>query len=336
VIVWDRGSWYPEGDPAAGYRAGKLKFRLDGEKLHGTWMLVRMHGRERERQEPWLLIKERDEAARPAADYSVVDALPNSVLSQRAVVEAPKAKARATEPSKRSTAAAATRASRASAAAATDDAEPSPAVRRAPAKSADAGPASKKPRSSRAIAKKAPDPASALPAGAVKAALPDTLAPELATLVADVPADGDWSYEIKFDGYRVLARIGRGEVRLLTRNGNDWTAKLKGNRRRDRPTRHRLGVARRRDRRARRARRLRLRGAAESPSMPAARRSATSSSTCRTTAGHDLRQVALGERRALLGRLLAEADGIVRFSQDFESDAERASCATPAGCTSRA
>jgi bifunctional non-homologous end joining protein LigD len=32
----------------------------------------------------------------------------------------------------------------------------------------------------------------------------------------------------KFDGYRVLARIGRGEVRLLTRNGNDWTAKLKG------------------------------------------------------------------------------------------------------------
>ncbi len=91
VIVWDRGTWHPEGDPAAGYRAGKLKFRLDGEKLQGTWMLVRMHGRDNERQEPWLLIKDRDEAARPAAEYSVVDALPNSVLSNRAVVEASKA-----------------------------------------------------------------------------------------------------------------------------------------------------------------------------------------------------------------------------------------------------
>src|SRR5947208_6470529 len=65
VIVWDNGTWEPVGDARAGYRAGKLKFRLNGKKLQGGWTLVRMHGREGERQEPWLLIKERDDAARP-------------------------------------------------------------------------------------------------------------------------------------------------------------------------------------------------------------------------------------------------------------------------------
>src|SRR5258708_7306621 len=80
VIVWDRGEWVPHGDPVKGYRDGKLKFELRGHKLQGSWTLVRMRGRGQERQEPWLLIKERDEAARPAADYDVVEALPDSVL----------------------------------------------------------------------------------------------------------------------------------------------------------------------------------------------------------------------------------------------------------------
>ena len=52
---------------------------------HGGWTLVRMHGRGDERQEPWLLIKERDEAARPASEYSVVEAEPGSVLSDRTI-----------------------------------------------------------------------------------------------------------------------------------------------------------------------------------------------------------------------------------------------------------
>jgi bifunctional non-homologous end joining protein LigD len=95
VIVWDRGSWEPAGDPQAGYRAGKLKFVLHGEKLRGGWTLVRIHGREGERQEPWLLIKERDAEARPAGAYSVVDAQPNSVLSGRALPDKQPAPARA-------------------------------------------------------------------------------------------------------------------------------------------------------------------------------------------------------------------------------------------------
>ena len=91
VIVWDNGTWEPVGDPEAGYRAGKLKFRLAGKKLHGGWTLVRMHGRAGERQEPWLLIKERDDAARPSAEYSVVEAEPKSVLSDRTIADRPTA-----------------------------------------------------------------------------------------------------------------------------------------------------------------------------------------------------------------------------------------------------
>jgi bifunctional non-homologous end joining protein LigD len=61
--------------------------------------------------------------------------------------------------------------------------------------------------------------------GAAKLKIPDTFSPELATLVSEPPA-GDWLYEIKFDGYRMLARIKDGQVNLFTRNGKDWTNRL--------------------------------------------------------------------------------------------------------------
>ena len=63
VMLWDRGTWAPMGDPHADLAEGKLKFHLDGERLSGGWMLVRMPPRGRETRENWLLIKERDEAA---------------------------------------------------------------------------------------------------------------------------------------------------------------------------------------------------------------------------------------------------------------------------------
>jgi bifunctional non-homologous end joining protein LigD len=165
VIIWDKGVWIPLEDPRKGYREGKLKFELRGHKLHGRWTLVRMKGRGDQRQDPWLLIKEKDDFARPAADYSVVDEMPDSVkdLADR----------------------------------------PGPAAATAAA------------------------PAAGPPAGARKAALPRELQPELATLVDQPPEDADnWIFEIKFDGYRMLARSEGGRVKLVTRNGNDWTHRL--------------------------------------------------------------------------------------------------------------
>nr|WP_314623283.1 DNA ligase D [uncultured Noviherbaspirillum sp.] len=84
VIVWDRGSWTPVGDAAEGYRKGRLKFTLEGEKLSGGWALVRM-GKPRESKENWLLIKERDEAAREGREAEVTALLPDSVLSGKSV-----------------------------------------------------------------------------------------------------------------------------------------------------------------------------------------------------------------------------------------------------------
>ncbi|MEP6791762.1 MAG: DNA ligase D, partial [Ramlibacter sp.] len=163
VIIWDKGTWVPLEDPRKGYRDGKLKFEMRGHKMHGRWTLVRMKGRG-EKQPPWLLIKERDDFVQAAAQFSVVDEMPDSVKS---LADKPSGKV-------------------------------------AQATAAD-GP----------------------PQGAKKAALPESLQPQLATLVDAPPQDpGNWIYEIKFDGYRMLTRAAGGHIKLFTRNGNDWTHKL--------------------------------------------------------------------------------------------------------------
>ncbi|WP_431096180.1 DNA ligase D [Polaromonas aquatica] len=181
VIVWDRGLWTPIGDPVKGLKSGKLKFELHGEKLKGGWTLVRMHGRGDDKQEPWLLIKEHDEFARPEKEFDILKAQPNSVLSGKPL--------------------------------------PRDATAAAPTRKTAARKAQAKPRARRAD--------EGIPEGAVKAKLPETLAPQLATLVTRPPADPEgWVYEIKYDGYRILARIDGPSVRLFTRKGNDWTDKL--------------------------------------------------------------------------------------------------------------
>lgn len=83
VMVWDRGTWEPIGDSAAGLAKGDFKFELHGSKLHGRWVLVRMKPRPGDRAENWLLIKERDEEVRPAEEYDVLTARPESALSGR-------------------------------------------------------------------------------------------------------------------------------------------------------------------------------------------------------------------------------------------------------------
>src|SRR6267143_336307 len=65
VLLWDRGTWVPIGDPHEGLRRGNLKLELRGKKLKGKWALIRMRGRDpEESKKNWLLIKERDPGAR--------------------------------------------------------------------------------------------------------------------------------------------------------------------------------------------------------------------------------------------------------------------------------
>ncbi|MBL9125150.1 MAG: non-homologous end-joining DNA ligase [Planctomycetaceae bacterium] len=86
VLLWDRGVWTPEADPHQGFREGKLKFTLDGEKLRGGWTLVRMRTRDRAGRN-WLLIKERDRFARSAPKRDVTVARSRSVKSGQSLAQ---------------------------------------------------------------------------------------------------------------------------------------------------------------------------------------------------------------------------------------------------------
>ncbi|MGO4387038.1 non-homologous end-joining DNA ligase [Microvirga sp. 2YAF29] len=94
VLLWDRGTWEPEGDPHDAYEKGRLTFRLDGEKLHGTWHLVRMARRPREKQPSWLLIKAEDSYARSEDDPDILEEAPLSVKTGCSIEEIAPARAK--------------------------------------------------------------------------------------------------------------------------------------------------------------------------------------------------------------------------------------------------
>ncbi|MFG1283460.1 DNA ligase D [Xanthobacter autotrophicus] len=190
VIIWDHGTWTPVGDPHTSYAKGHLEFTLDGEKLTGRWHLVRMASRTGEMKENWLLIKADDAAARPEGAPDILVEQPNSVVSGRDVGDLSP-----DDPPRRKAAAARGGATRKTAPA------PGPAPSPAPSPSLDL----------------------ALPRGAKVAPLPDFVPPSLATLARRAPAGRRYIHEIKFDGYRIEARIEGGKVRLLTRTGLNWT-----------------------------------------------------------------------------------------------------------------
>ena len=275
VIVWDRGVWIPQGDPAAAYEKGRLKFQLEGEKLGGLWNLVRTHLEGK--QEQWFLIKSKDSFARAKTEYDIVEDQPDSVLSERTLI----AKKRATEQSP-----------------------------------------TKPPKQ---IAKKKAaitTPPSIALTGAQIAPLPESIKPELATLVDSAP-DGDWRYELKFDGYRIVARIDSGKVQLFTRNGHDWSAKM--------------------PRQTKALKKLGLESAwldgevvvADEEGMPdfQALQNAFESGRHESIVfylfdmpylnGMDLREVVLEQRRAALAAVLERGtDDALRFSEDFGESAD--------------
>jgi bifunctional non-homologous end joining protein LigD len=363
VQVWDQGQWVPEGDPRQAYARGRLSFELQGQKLHGSWHLVRT--RSTGKVQNWLLMKSRDAAARSGEAAEITAQETESALSGRgieaiesepdrlwhsgkrhgdgadatgpepaaggggrgaakakavpaaegdgrsagsagkkaspaanggkkaavgraspaakggkkaaarrgspaarsgkkAVVEKPSSAAKRGEraPGKQvfpavgkkapanaaalaarsgkgsASAASAARSGKGSASAASaarngrSPASAAPAARKtsttAAARSGKSSPPRTAPsKTSAAFAAhsgKPPDP-SAYPQ-ARKAALPDFIPPQLATLVSEAPAGDDWLHEIKLDGYRLQLRFDHRDVKLLTRRGHDWSARM--------------------------------------------------------------------------------------------------------------
>jgi bifunctional non-homologous end joining protein LigD len=197
VMIWDRGYWEPEGDPHEMLTKGDLKFRLEGERLHGSWVLVRMKPRERERTTNWLLIKHRDESAVDGSESLLTETQTTSVASERSMEEI----------------------------AAGEGKGPKPFMtgggRRASAKAVWQSNRPEKESSGRSALRASPAPK-------VKAAaMPDFIEPELAKLVDRPPPGSGWAHEIKFDGYRLQLRVEGGKASLKTRKGLDWTPKFK-------------------------------------------------------------------------------------------------------------
>ena len=188
VMVWDRGYWRPEGpDPPQMQLAdGNLKFTLEGEKLHGSWVLVRMRNdRDGGKRTNWLLIKHRDDAARPGAGESILNE-DRSAASGRTLEEIAAGKGRG----------------------------PKPFMTQATSRAkATAVWHSNRTRTSRSSRKGGKPP-------------PEFLPPQLAKLVDHPPSGPGWAHEIKLDGYRMQLRVYDGEATLRTRKGLDWTEKF--------------------------------------------------------------------------------------------------------------
>ncbi|MFD1703475.1 DNA ligase D [Methylopila henanensis] len=289
VVLWDRGRWSPIGDAAHGFKKGHIEFELHGEKLTGRWRLVRMADRRGETRENWLLIKGDDAAARGASDPDILEERPESVKTGRLVEEiageAPGWSSKTGRIEKRSSATATKRA------------------------------ASRSPKARDAAV------AAALPAKAKPGPLPDFVPPALATLAAKAPAGARWIHEIKFDGYRLLARVEAGRVRLLTRSGLDWTKRF------GKPVVEALKALPARD--ALIDGELVVENAAGASDFSALQEALSEGRSdgfvffvfdLLHLDGHDLTGCGLLDRKEALARLIAGADPVIRFSEHFDEN----------------
>ena len=200
VMLWDRGYWEPEGSksPEEALRKGDFKFTLEGKRLHGSFVLVRMrHDRDGGKRTNWLLIKHRDDFSVEENGAAVLEENATSVASARTMEAIASGKGR----------------------------KPKPFMLQNGEVEADAvwdsshGLAAEGRHTRTKTAKK--------PAAAerMKSAMPDFIPPQLCETLARPPSADGWIHEIKFDGYRIQMRIEDGEVTLKTRKGLDWTGK---------------------------------------------------------------------------------------------------------------
>ncbi len=195
VMLWDRGHWEPEGKASIErqLKKGELKFRLDGKRLKGSFVLVRMEGdRFKSKRNNWLLIKHRDAASVEEDGAAILESNATSVASGRTMEQIAAGKGR----------------------------RPKPFMLDAPAVGADAVWDS---RTGLAADERKAGARRRETSAATASDLPDFIEPQLCRVLQRPPGGKGWVHEIKLDGYRIQMRIAGGKVTLKTRKGLDWT-----------------------------------------------------------------------------------------------------------------
>jgi bifunctional non-homologous end joining protein LigD len=189
VQLWDRGTWFPENgfeDVDSALAKGELKFALQGARLHGSWVLVRLKGDDNARRDNWLLIKHRDDAA-IEGDGAALAAEDRSVASGRTMAEIAAGKRKTVKPFM--------------------------LARNLPADAAWHSTPNGRSTATSAPPMQAPG-------------LPLFVEPQLCKSVEKPPSGEGWVHEIKFDGYRMQLRVDGGQAKLLTRKGLDWSKRF--------------------------------------------------------------------------------------------------------------
>ena len=202
VMLWDRGFWATDVDPNKALRKGELRFTLAGEKLQGSWVLVRLrHDRERGKRTNWLLIKRHDGYERDNDEDKLLSQ-DRSVASKRSMEEIATGKGRSPKPFMRG--------------------------KKNNFKANAIWHSSRKDGQGAAAEKSVParlrTPARTTRKAAIS--MPSFIPPQLCKRVGRPPSGQDWVHEIKLDGYRMQLRIEDGAPVMRTRKGLDWTAKF--------------------------------------------------------------------------------------------------------------
>ncbi|MCM2457589.1 DNA ligase D [Rhizobium sp. CG4] len=203
VMLWDRGYWEPEGKktPEEALAKGDFKFTLEGDRLHGSFVLVRMrHDRDGGKRTNWLLIKHHDQFSVEENGAAVLEENDTSVASGRTMEAIASGKGK----------------------------KPKSFMLESGAVEANAvwdsnhGLAADE---RKAGTKKTATKSAKRSATSKAATTPDFIAPQLCETLARPPTASGWIHEIKFDGYRIQMRVENREVTLKTRKGLDWTKK---------------------------------------------------------------------------------------------------------------
>jgi bifunctional non-homologous end joining protein LigD len=250
VMVWDVGTWEPlspepvkgkfvpgtDAEASAMLKDGDFKIRLHGKKLNGDFALIHMRSRRPgTKGTEWLLIKKQDDAVVNGYD---IDQYDESVLTSRSMADIAGDQGSAKWTSSRPASRGAVKAPWLAAAIAkfdkkskkmlaTEDRENTEKreVKKNEKDKTVAGSANSQGRRTGKSSSVSPVSSAAKDLeGSVKRAMPTAIHPMLATAVDEPFDDPEWLFEIKWDGYRAIAFIAKGKVRLVSRNQNDLTA----------------------------------------------------------------------------------------------------------------